>query len=115
MGSSTVLGGQGSRCWPSPEKHHGEDPGLAPAAIPATGKLLSRIWRTGCLQEHRPDSPHRQVEMERIVPQGDETILLVKALRVVVLGEQVHGEDADPLRHIASRFQEVEKKALAQT
>ena len=53
--------------------------------------------------------------MERVVLQRDETVLQIEALRVVVLGEEVHREDADPLRHLAGCFQEVEEKQFAET
>jgi len=53
--------------------------------------------------------------MERVVLQRYESVLLVEALRVVVLGEQVYREHTDPLRHVAGRFQEVEEKKFAQT
>ena len=44
-----------------------------------------------------------------------ETILQIEALRIVVLGEEVHSEDADSLRHIAGCFQEVGQKQLTET
>ena len=53
--------------------------------------------------------------MERVVLQRDESVLQIKTLRIVVLGEQVHGEHTNPLPHVAGRFQEVEEKELAQT
>ena len=77
--------------------------------------LVNRIRRTCRLYEYRPDGRHRQVEMVCVVLHRDETVLLVEALRIVVLGEQVHREHADPLRHVAGRFQKVEEKQLTQT
>ena len=53
--------------------------------------------------------------MKRVILQRDETVLQIEALRVVVLGEEVHSEDADSLRHITGCFQEVEQKQLTET
>ena len=81
-----------------------------------TALLLACIERTRRrLCEHRPDSCHRQIEMKWVVLQRNESVLLVEAFRVVIHGEQVHREHADPLCHAAGRSQEVEQKQFAQT
>src|SRR5262245_19557446 len=50
-----------------------------------------------------------------VVPQGNEPVLQIEPLRIFVLGEQVHGEDADLLRDVAGCLQEVEQQKLSQT
>lgn len=52
--------------------------------------------------------------MEKVVLQRDETVLQREALRVIVLGEEVHSENTDSLCHIAGRFQKVEQKQLTE-
>ena len=66
------------------------------------------------MRKHRADSRHRQIQVERVVPQRYEAILQIKPLGVLMLGEQVNRKDTDLLRHIAGRLQEVEQKQLAQ-
>lgn len=65
--------------------------------------------------KHRSDCRHWQIEVKRVVSQWDVTVLQTKALRVVVLREQINPEDADLLRHRACRFREMKKHPFAET
>jgi hypothetical protein len=53
--------------------------------------------------------------MELVVLQRNETVFLVESLRVIVFGEKVYRENADPLRHVTGRLQEVKEELLAES